>query len=119
MALNDLGTIQYRLGQYAVAEPFYKRSLALREKTLGSDHAEIAMVLNNLGDLYRAQGRFVDAATFLKRSISITEKSRGPDDLSIVLALSTWLRSPVCRATIPNPRLCSARNRHPREGEWP
>ena len=32
MPLNDLGTIHYNLGQYAVAEPLYKRSLAIREK---------------------------------------------------------------------------------------
>ena len=32
MPLNDLGTIHYNLGQYAVAEPFYKRSLAIRRR---------------------------------------------------------------------------------------
>ncbi|UZE48389.1 tetratricopeptide repeat protein [Rhodopseudomonas sp. P2A-2r] len=32
MPLNDLGTIHYQLGQYAVAEQFYKRSLAVRRR---------------------------------------------------------------------------------------
>ena len=37
MPLNDLGTIHYNLGQYPVAEQFYKRSLAIREKTPDQD----------------------------------------------------------------------------------
>jgi tetratricopeptide (TPR) repeat protein len=68
--------------------PLYKRSLAVREKTLGPDHAEAASVLNNLGELYRTEGRFAEAEPLLKRSIAIREKTVGPDDPEIVLALS-------------------------------
>jgi tetratricopeptide (TPR) repeat protein len=82
MPLNDLGTIHYNLGQYAVAEPLYKRSLAIREKTLGQDHAEVATVLNNLGELYRAEERYAEAEPLLKRSIAIRNKTLGPDDPS-------------------------------------
>jgi len=76
MPLNDLGTIHYNLGQYAVAELLYKRSLAIREKTLGQDHAEVATVLNNLGELYRAEERYAGKRRpLLKRSIAIRGKT--------------------------------------------
>jgi hypothetical protein len=35
-------------GQYASAEPLYKRSLAIKEKALGPDHPSMAASLNNL-----------------------------------------------------------------------
>ena len=34
-------------GQYASAEPLYKRSLAIKEKALGLDHPSVAASLNN------------------------------------------------------------------------
>ena len=35
-------------GDYAAAEPLYRRALAIREKALGSAHPEVAQSLNNL-----------------------------------------------------------------------
>ncbi|CAN0078008.1 unnamed protein product, partial [Ascophyllum nodosum] len=34
------------------AESFFKRSLAIREQTLGRDHSDMAESLNNLWDFY-------------------------------------------------------------------
>ena len=48
----------------------FNRSLAIGEKTLGSDHPDVALSLNNLADLYRAQGRYADALPIVQRTIS-------------------------------------------------
>ena len=40
-------------GQYANAEPLYKRSLVIKE---GPDHPDVAVSLNGLAELYRMQG---------------------------------------------------------------
>lgn len=45
--------------KYAEAEPLYERALAIREKTLGPDHPDVAMVLNNQAVLKNAQARAV------------------------------------------------------------
>ena len=56
---------------------FYKRSLAILEKELGPDHANVAISLNNLALLYDKQGRYTDAEPLYKRSLAIFEKSAG------------------------------------------
>ena len=43
-------------GSYDVAEPLFKRSLAIREKTLGPEYSDVAESLNNLAVLHRDQG---------------------------------------------------------------
>ena len=40
------------LGDYAKAEPLFKRALAIREKALGPEHPDVATSLNNLALLY-------------------------------------------------------------------
>lgn len=41
--------------KYAEAEQICKRSLAIREKVLASDHPDIAKSLNTLAELFRRQ----------------------------------------------------------------
>ena len=43
-------------GEYAEAEPLYRRALAIREKALGPEHPDTAHGLNNLAELYDTQG---------------------------------------------------------------
>ncbi|CAN0436055.1 unnamed protein product [Discosporangium mesarthrocarpum] len=42
-------------GKHSEAEPLYRRSLAIREKSLGEDHTDTAHSLNNLGSLLEVQ----------------------------------------------------------------
>ena len=65
-------------GRYADAEPLYKRSLAIREKSLGPDHPDVATSLNNLAVLYRPRS-LCGCRAALKRSLAIREKSLGPN----------------------------------------
>lgn len=56
-SLNSLAVLYHAQGQYADAEPLYKRSLAIKEKALGPDNPFLAPLLGNLAELYRAQGQ--------------------------------------------------------------
>jgi CHAT domain-containing protein/tetratricopeptide (TPR) repeat protein len=87
-SLNNLALLYKNQGRYSEAEPLYKRSLAIREKALGLDHADTATALNNLGTLYRAQGRFGEAEPLYQRSLGIKEKTLGLDHPSVGTSLS-------------------------------
>ena len=54
--LNNLAGLYKTQGEYALAEPLYKRSLKIDEKALGPDHPSVATTLNNLAGLYYTQG---------------------------------------------------------------
>ena len=48
--------------------PLYKRALAIKEKTLGPDHASTALGLINLGGLYDTLGEYDEALPLLQRA---------------------------------------------------
>jgi CHAT domain-containing protein len=77
--LNSLAVLYDNQGQYAQAEPLHKRALAIREKSLGPDHSNVAFSLNNLAVLYQAQGQYAQAEPLYKRSLAILERSFGTD----------------------------------------
>ena len=54
-ALNQQATQLYNQGRYSEAIPLAERALAIREKTRGPDHPDVAASLNNLGALYRTR----------------------------------------------------------------
>jgi tetratricopeptide (TPR) repeat protein len=47
--------------QYASAEPFLLKALAIREKALGPNDPRVASLLEHLADLYMRMGRVEDA----------------------------------------------------------
>jgi tetratricopeptide (TPR) repeat protein len=61
-----------------VAEPFYRRSLAIKERVLGGDHPQVASTLYNTGLLLLQLGRFEDAASPLQRTLEIFEQVLPP-----------------------------------------
>ena len=77
--LDKQANLYYKQGRYAEAEPLYKRSLAIREKILGSDHPVVSNSLYYLARLYDNQGRYTEAEPLYKRSLTIDEKVFGPE----------------------------------------
>jgi tetratricopeptide (TPR) repeat protein len=67
-SLNNLAALYDSMGNYAAAEPLYKRSLDIREKALGMEHPDVAASLNNLAAYIipwatmRQPNRFISAA---------------------------------------------------------
>ena len=75
--LNQAGETWYYTGNFSEAEYLINRSLAIREKTLGENHPDVATALNNLSALYYAQGKISEAEPLIKRALAIMEKSLG------------------------------------------
>jgi formylglycine-generating enzyme required for sulfatase activity len=96
-SLNNLALLYEAQGQYAQAEPLYKRSLAIWEKALGPNHPNVAESLNNLAVLYKTQGRYAQAEPLLRRSVAIQEKALGLDHPSLTKSLENL--AALCRAT--------------------
>ncbi|SDH24412.1 Tetratricopeptide repeat-containing protein [Bradyrhizobium sp. Rc2d] len=74
-ALNNLGQVHAGQGSDDLAEPLYKRAIALMEKSLGLDTPLVASELTNLAALYQRQGRFAEAEPLFKRALAVREKS--------------------------------------------
>ena len=70
-SLNNLALLYYAQGQYAEAEPFYQRSLAIWEKALGPEHPDVATILENYADLLRELDRNREAEELEERARAI------------------------------------------------
>ena len=64
-------------GKYAQTEPFYKRSLAIREKTLLPNHSFLAQSLENYAALLRMTRSEDQAAKLEARAKAIRAKHAG------------------------------------------
>ncbi len=73
-SLNALGRVYEAQGKYADAEPLHKRSLAIREKALGSEHPNVTTALQNYAALLREVGRDAEADRLDARAKSIRAK---------------------------------------------
>jgi tetratricopeptide (TPR) repeat protein len=85
--MNQLGLYWQARGQFAVAEPLYRRGLAILERSLGPDHPDVARVLGNLAVLLLATNRLVEAEPLLRRALAILERSLGPDHPDVATTL--------------------------------
>lgn len=93
--LNNIAAVHYVKGEYAAAEPLFRRALSIRERSLGRNHAEVATSLNNLAAVNRKQGDLRAAAPALQRALGIREEALGPthpSTLAIIHNLATVYR---------------------------
>ena len=77
--LNNAALTLDVAGDYAEAEPLYRRALTINENALGSDHPDMAIYLSNLGALLFTKGDYTGAEPLLRRALAIDEKALGPD----------------------------------------
>eukprot|EP00959_Pyramimonas_sp_CCMP1952_P043438 908376-Pyramimonas_sp.AAC.1 len=78
----------YSKGEYEEATPYLTRSLELREKTVGSDHLDVAQSLNNLGVLLNHQGKYEEARRHHERSLRIREQALGDSHPDVATSLN-------------------------------
>ena len=86
--LNNLAERYRSLGDYARAEPLYKRSLVIVEEAYGPKHPHVARGLNNLAALYDSLGDYASAIPLYKRSLAIKEETLGAKHPSIAISLN-------------------------------
>jgi tetratricopeptide (TPR) repeat protein len=70
-------------GDYAGAEPLFRRAVAIDETTSGRDHPEVADDLINWASLLEVKGDYFGAESLYWRALSIIEKTFGPDDPNV------------------------------------
>lgn len=86
--LNNTALSLKLAGEYASAEPLYRRALAIGEKTLGPDNPNVATGLSNLGALLQAEGDYAGAEPLYQRALTIHERAFGPDHPSVATDLN-------------------------------
>jgi tetratricopeptide (TPR) repeat protein len=86
--LLETGSYLDDRARYTEAEPLYQRSLAIREKSLGPGHPDVAFPLNGLANLYQEQGKYKEAEPLYQRSLAIREKSLGPEHPDVASPLN-------------------------------
>ena len=74
-----LGEALHRLGKYQEAEAYHRRALRLREKVLGTEHADTAASLNATALVLGHLGHYSDALPLAERALSLREKLLGAD----------------------------------------
>ncbi|MGQ0752000.1 MAG: tetratricopeptide repeat protein [Betaproteobacteria bacterium] len=69
--LIEIGRMHRFQRRDAASEPYFKRALAILQKTLGPRHREVGVALHYLAALYEAQGRHREAEDYYRRWIAI------------------------------------------------
>ncbi len=86
--LNQLGLAYHDNGQYAEAEPLFRRSLKIWEQQLGPEHPNVAISLDNLALLLISQGKYAEAEPLCRRALAIFDKQLGSEHLDVAINLN-------------------------------
>jgi tetratricopeptide (TPR) repeat protein len=86
--LNQTGYYLEERAQYSAAEQLYQHALSIRERTLKSDHPDLAKILNNLASLYHSQGKYEQAEPLLQRALLIREQVLGREHPEVAQSLN-------------------------------
>jgi tetratricopeptide (TPR) repeat protein len=74
-AQSNLGRLYQATGRPAEAEVSFREALAIRERSLGGDHPDVAASLNALAEFLASQFRFQEAEPLLRRGLEIQQVS--------------------------------------------
>ncbi len=86
---NQVGYYLDDHARYVEAEEFYKRAIAIGEKTLGPEHPDLATGSTTWRSSTEDQGQYEQAEPLYQRAIAIGEKTLGPEHPD----LATWLNN--------------------------
>ena len=87
-AINNIGGIFYREGNYSKALDFHQRALKIREDVCPSDYAAIAESLNYIGLILDCQGQYDESVEHHLRALSFREKFYQSDHIDIAASLN-------------------------------
>ena len=85
---ETIGTAYRDLGLFAEAVPHLERTLELRRRTLGPEHADTVSSMQELGVIYPQVGRLGDAERLLNEAFETSRRLRGADRLETLLAMA-------------------------------
>jgi tetratricopeptide (TPR) repeat protein len=76
MAAESLALAELERGRYDEAEALHRRALAIRRKTLGEDHPNVALSLGGLGTVAHQRGRYAEAVELHQQALAIIEAKK-------------------------------------------
>jgi tetratricopeptide (TPR) repeat protein len=77
--MQNLGTVEVALGNFARAEELELRALKIRTKVFGVPSPDVAFSYENLGWLYLKQKRYEKAVRYYREGLASFEATIGPD----------------------------------------
>ena len=77
--LHNLATLYRDMGEFDKAEPLYRRSISIREKAFGPNHADLAGSRASLALLYYLRGDYAQAKPLYLSALATLEKALGPN----------------------------------------
>ncbi len=87
-ALSCLGSVLQARGDYAGAEPLYRRELEASERVLGPEHPSTLTGVNNLAGLLESQGDYAGAEPLYRRALEACERVLGPEHPSTLTGVN-------------------------------
>src|SRR5262249_30679802 len=76
-SLIGLGRMLEEQGQYAEAEPYFRRSLQVMETIEDAQSPLLMTPLNDLAELYYHLAKYDDSERFYRRALALTEEKLG------------------------------------------
>ncbi|CAF1514384.1 unnamed protein product [Adineta steineri] len=76
---HQLGRIKYFQGEYQEALTFYEKSLAIKQKTLASNHPDLGDSYNRIGTVYGSMGDDPKALSYYEKALEIRQQSLPPN----------------------------------------
>ncbi|CAF4171589.1 unnamed protein product, partial [Adineta steineri] len=70
-----LGYVKRHQGDYEKAIWYYEQGLEIDQKTLPSNHPDLAASYNNIGSVYDSMGQYSKAFSFYEKSVEIFQKT--------------------------------------------
>ncbi|OUC14950.1 MAG: hypothetical protein B0A82_09515 [Alkalinema sp. CACIAM 70d] len=87
-ALNNLGVVHYRTGDYKKATRLYHKAINIWKLSSGENSINVAKGLNNLAVLQRTLGQYHDAETSLLQVVKTFEEIYGRTHADTTIAIS-------------------------------
>jgi tetratricopeptide (TPR) repeat protein len=87
--LDRVGVFIFELRAYARAASLLHEALAIRERTLGPEHPDVARTLGALARLHHARGEHAEAGALHKRALAIYEKAFGAEHPDTIMGLNS------------------------------
>ena len=76
VAVNNQALLLKNTANFDLAEPLFRQSLQLAERSHGPEHPEVAIRLNNLAQLLQATNRLAEAEPLMRRCVLIRRQFR-------------------------------------------
>ncbi|MFH1118904.1 MAG: CHAT domain-containing tetratricopeptide repeat protein [Bacteroidota bacterium] len=88
VSLHNLAKLNYQMGNYNLAESFFKRTIKIDTNILGVNHLTYASDLNDFAALYYQMGNFTLAESFYIQALEIQKKQLGEKSYDYSKSLS-------------------------------